>query len=381
MTTRWFEGLFLLTVLLPGAASALGGGDPPAYIVSDHAFVWNQGTMTDLGTLGGSYSAAHGINSVGQVVGMSTTSSGAGRAFLWSAGHMVDLGTLGGDFSVAYGINDSGQVVGSSITASGEQHAFLWSGGVITDLGTLAGHRYSEARAINGSGQVVGASRADFGMTPNAFLWQGGAMTGIGDPNGSYSIATGINAGGRIVGTADLQGTGGFDAVMWEGGAMGALAGVPAGAYSFGKGINGADQIAGSYLVPQSGDFQHAFLWTEGQLAELRGGYPYGGYVAVAVNDGGQVVGNSDLTADAYLWSDGGVTVLGSLAQRTTRATAINNDGMVVGYSAVEVPVTPSVPEPRTWLLLGAGLALTSAVHRRGTGGASSRAENIATPA
>ncbi len=52
------------------------------------------------------------------------------------AASITDLGTLGGSYSYAYGINDSGQVVGGAATASGAQHAFLYSGGSMTDLGT-----------------------------------------------------------------------------------------------------------------------------------------------------------------------------------------------------------------------------------------------------
>src|SRR5687767_3227617 len=52
----------------------------------------------DLGTLGGSFSEARGINPRGQVVGLSTTAGGQTRAFLWDRGTMTDLGTLGGSF-------------------------------------------------------------------------------------------------------------------------------------------------------------------------------------------------------------------------------------------------------------------------------------------
>src|SRR5690242_12965143 len=54
-------------------------------------------TVQDLGTLGGSFSLAGGMNEEGSVVGFSTVAgNGAVHAFLWRSGEMTDLGTLGG---------------------------------------------------------------------------------------------------------------------------------------------------------------------------------------------------------------------------------------------------------------------------------------------
>jgi probable HAF family extracellular repeat protein len=71
--------------------------------------------LIDLGTLGGGSSRVHAINNRGQVVGGSETVEGEWHAFLWEDGRMKDLGTLGPPATTssrAQGINNAGQVVG-----------------------------------------------------------------------------------------------------------------------------------------------------------------------------------------------------------------------------------------------------------------------------
>ena len=132
--------------------------------------------ITDLGTLGGAFSGPTAVNARGQVVGVSTTATDERHPFLWENGTITDLGTLnappqlcGITCSEATAINDRGQVVGFTRTATGQAHAFLWENGTITDLGTLGG-AFSTAQAINARGQVAGSSTTAAGQEHGS-LW------------------------------------------------------------------------------------------------------------------------------------------------------------------------------------------------------------------
>jgi probable HAF family extracellular repeat protein len=133
-----------------------------------HAVLWQDGTVADIGNLGGvAWNTPTAINHRGQVVGFSDLpgdESGAPNfhAFLWtSSGGIRDLGTLPGDvLSLAFGINDQGQVVGQSIGAGGSR-AFIWQDGVMTDLNTLVppgSLTLVYANDINASGEIAGGA-------------------------------------------------------------------------------------------------------------------------------------------------------------------------------------------------------------------------------
>jgi len=165
--------------------------------------------VTDLGTLGGPSSKACGLNNRGEVTGNSSVAAGPEHAFVWRDGVMTDLGILPGDLSSAgWGINNSGQVAGSSSIASTVNKvpfdAVLWDDGEIIPLGTLGG-LFGFALAINERGQVTGGARTAAGLL-RAFLWdEDSGMTDLGTlPGEPESMGRGINNRGQVVG----QGTG-----------------------------------------------------------------------------------------------------------------------------------------------------------------------------
>ena len=162
------------------------------------AFLYADGSVTILGTLGGGNSSGWGINDSGQVAGWADVVGGNGHAFRYSDGQMQDLGTLGGTMSQAGAINNSGHVVGSAYTGDGASPAFIYHDDQMFELGTLAGGEgFANGLGVNDSGQVAGVSQLAPGSgVTHAFLYSGGMMTDL-TPRGGQSSAGGSTNSGR----------------------------------------------------------------------------------------------------------------------------------------------------------------------------------------
>ncbi len=138
---------------LPGETSAAAysvnnsgqvvGGGSSFTSTPSHAFLFSGGKMMDLGTLpGGTTSTATHINDSGQIIGLSDTASSGVHAFLYQNGTMTDLSdlvqSLGGvTITDLVGLNNRGQIAFDA-EVNGEHHAYLMTPNAVPEPTALA---------------------------------------------------------------------------------------------------------------------------------------------------------------------------------------------------------------------------------------------------
>jgi probable HAF family extracellular repeat protein len=316
-----------------------GSIDPLTGFPEVVAVVWKDGRIINLGTLGGNESEAEAVNDNGQVVGFATnaipdpfpfpftfvteTLGTQTRAFLWEKGTMRDLGTLGGPDAAAFLVNDRGQVAGSSYTNSTTNPStgfptmdpFLWvpcdrhswdgdecesdtenktpTNGKMIDLGTLGG-TFGFANDINNQSQVVGGSNLAGDLVLRPFLWDRGKLTDLGSLGGTFSVAQWINERGETIGVSTPPGNQAILGFLWRNGVLTSLGTVDGDLCSFPRYINSNAQIVGLSNNCQS-SYLHAFLWeVGGPMVDLNTLIPPNAGVKLAdafnVNDRGDIV-------------------------------------------------------------------------------------------
>jgi probable HAF family extracellular repeat protein len=122
---------------------------PPAAIgngSATRAVLWNaDGSVSDLGSLGGAANIASSINDLGEVVGSAQSpKDGTVHTFLWTRlTGMLDYGAFPGAVATVAGcchtINDIGQIVGFSVEPANPYfgRALIWQGRQPKDLNTF----------------------------------------------------------------------------------------------------------------------------------------------------------------------------------------------------------------------------------------------------
>jgi probable HAF family extracellular repeat protein len=346
-------------------------------------------TVTDLGTLGGTYSLAGGLSSSGWVEGKSTlTGDTALHPVLWRGGMMNDLGTLGGpNADAGYRPNDSGDVGGASETGASDPFAedfcgygdnlvclpIVWWNDIkkMTPLPTLGGNN-GWAAGINDQNEVAGVAEnttqePTCAGTSQVFqfkpvIWTKGQVhelgTFAGDPVG---MAWGINEWGQATGYSGNCTTV-FHALLWQYGRVINLGDLGGTMNNEGLDINNLGQVVGYSDLP--GDATgHGFLWQKRtgmiDLGTLPGDV---GSDADGINNPGQVVGGSwDAEGNdrAYLWQNGVMTDLNTLIPADSplyliEATGtINDRGQIAGIAMVnstgDVHAFLATPTKETW--------------------------------
>jgi len=303
------------------------------------AALWRDGSLDTLGTLGGPNSNVQwpGLSNNGMVAGIAetadldplheewsctaffpTVTGHICRGFVWEDGVLTTLPTLGGHQGFATGVNSRGQAIGGAETAVHDPtcnapqvlqfRAVLWepTKGRMQQLPPLPGDSTSAATAINSRGQVVGISGdCDIAVgqlsARHSVLWENGTPTNIGDLGGdAWHTPMDINERGDVVGFSNPPGPGDPEgefiahAFFWDKHSDQAIdIGVLDGdSFSEAFAINSRGQVVGVSFGGPNGS--HAFLWQNGVLRDLNGLVDIGPDVlqsAQDINDAGQITG------------------------------------------------------------------------------------------
>jgi probable HAF family extracellular repeat protein len=305
-------------------------------------WLYDNGVLTNLGTLGGSLCVPTAMNDSGQIVGHSTTAEGYDHPFIYSNGRMTDIGVLSGasspdDSGFAWAINSSGAVVGQSVTAAGQTHTFLYENGQLRDIDPDA--LFSAGLGINDAGQITGV-RAVPGGSSTAYRYQNGTFEDINAPGVQSSIGRLINRAGDIAGSINMQAE--QHAFLFSGGALGDL-GTLGGPNAFPSAMNDLAQIAGFAFT--SGDIFHAMVARDGALVDLGslGSWPNDFSRARGINSSGHVVGWTATPDGTTGFFSGGAgmqdlraLVIAEVAPEINDALCINDAGQIAATGMVD---------------------------------------------
>lgn len=283
-----------------------GVTDPVTGVAENRAVLWKNGAIVNLGTLpGGHESQGYAVNNAGQIVGAASNGksdlfslNGWGtetRAFLWQNGIMQDLGTLGGPDALAANVNERGQISGCSYTNSTPNSTtgvptlepFLWEHGTMRSLGTLGGTSGC-VTDLNSQGQVAGVSNLAGDLVTHPFLWSNGSLIDLGTfGGGGYNYPTYMNDAGEVVGEANYPGEVIHRAFLWKNGVLHDLGTLDKCSTAYG--INSKGQVVGA--SGDCGPGVHAFLWENGTMKDLTKMIPphVELVVAMAINDRGEI--------------------------------------------------------------------------------------------
>lgn len=223
----------------------------------------------------------------------------------------------------------------------------------LTDLGVLPGGTASRGLAINNVGQIAGlATDSSFALQRPIWNASTGAIIGAADnwDPASTAVPEHRNDQGEMVGSEVIRSGTLYEGVYWN--AAGQAFGLPPMAevdplygavHVYGHGINNRGQMVGASKESAPSHFLHAVLWqnkdTPPQDLGFLGRSAYGTDYSEAfgINDSTHVVGNGAIgtAIHGFLWREGHMLDLSPTAAATS-ASAINNNGLIVGKSNID---------------------------------------------
>jgi len=391
MTTQLTTNRVSPTLLIILTAVCCGAALAPAHAQGQQAAkAKTQYSVSNLPGLGGTSSGGNSINDQTWVAGYSRLTGDQSRhATLWRNGSLLDLGTLGGpNSSVTWNVkNNEGIIVGISQTADPEplgefwssaafygppfnvgyiNLGFVWENGQMRGLPNFPGGDNGFATGANNLGQVVGWAENDVHdptcVSPQVLqfrpaMWTLGSPDQIQDlpliPGDTSGAATAINDNGQIVGISGIcdQAVGRHTArhaVLWEnGGVTDIYPDAPAQWWNTPTAINQRGDVVGFAGDPAfvEGDIVHAFMWTrEDGIRELkplpRRTPKHVDSEAYGINEARQVVGVScdadGVDCRGVVWDHGNIPtdlndLKGSYPARLESAKDINDNGEITG--------------------------------------------------
>jgi uncharacterized membrane protein len=352
-----------------GVASALGGLAAvaalagPAFASPSHAAAPTAQYKLVLGPVNSQYV---GINNNGDIIGIGVDSAAFGReeGFLLPAGTTTPefLGSPGDETDQStdnqpQSINDKGVIVGNYgknevLPGGGEAtipRPVIWNDNTTgTDLGVNPSGD-ADAFGINNNSipQIVGTQA---GSTVTPWVLQGTTVTNLPTFQGSTTTeARAINGNGVVVG--DAQKSGSEAATEWVNGQVSSLGMLNGGSFSEALAVNSSGVAVGAATAP--GDPVNLFravMFSNGKAIDLNvpGEGVQNAAHATAINDNGVIVGDDGVqpglalvgVGNGFIFQNGKATELNTLVAlpsnvRLAGARGINNAGDIVGIADV----------------------------------------------
>jgi probable HAF family extracellular repeat protein len=249
----------------------------------------------------------------------------------------LDLGPTPAGFEP---VGDHSSSINSRGQMSGFLESFVVGGHPVAAIGTAGDGAkaiappdlFSEPGGINESGNVVGILLPSGSTNFRAFFYAGGGLVDMGTLGGAFAVAIGIS--NTNLGTGNSENASGVvTAFLWNGSSMIGLPIPPGADSSIGEGVSDNGNVTGTVFFGSS--FQ-AFLWKGSETVLLEGGLLSDGE---AVNNDGIVVGFSDFGVGGFqatTWTASGTRVNLGVGDPSSEALAINNAGVIAGYSSIQ---------------------------------------------